>query len=84
MLDYIASKTARDEHEQRVRSFVPVQGHDVRLTDDRQLTVWPVRSGIVCNVTAQSNWLKQQVGRLLDKLGSELIATGEWMRQKRV
>jgi hypothetical protein len=84
MLDYYnASKIARAEYEERVRSLTPVQGHEIWLTDERQLSIWPIRAGLAVKSTAQANWMGQQVGRMLDLLGNNLIATGEWIRQRR-
>ncbi len=83
MLDYNASIIARQEHEQRVRSLVPVQEYDVRFNDDRQLSVWPIRAGIALKRKAQPAWLSQRLGQLFITLGSRLTATGERLWQRR-
>jgi hypothetical protein len=83
MLDYNASVIARQEHEQRVRSLVPVQEYDDRLNDDRQLSVWPIRAGIALKRNVQPDWLSRRVGQLFITLGSRLTATGERLRQRR-
>ena len=82
MLDYNVSMIARQEHEQRVRSLVPVQEYDELLNDDRQLSVWPIRAGIALN-REQPDWLSRWAGQLFIRLGSRLTATGERLRQRR-
>ncbi len=65
MIDYVESKIARQEHEQRVRSLTPVREHAAWLKDDRQLSLWPIRAGIVAASPERRGWLSKQVRRLL-------------------
>jgi len=81
MMDYMASIIARMEHEERVRQLSPVYD-DEWLKDDRQLSTWPIRAGIAVNSEEQANWAARQLGRMFYAVGSGLVATGEWLRQR--
>lgn len=82
MLDYIASKNARQEHERRIRSLTPVQEHDDWLKDDRQLSIYPILAGIASDTPDQPGWLSQWLGQLLTATGNRLSALGERMQQE--
>src|SRR5258708_13590326 len=81
MMEYMASKIARMEFEERVRKLTPVYD-DEWLKDDRQLSTRPILAGIAGNSDEQANWAAQQLGRLFYAVGSGLVATGEWRRQR--
>jgi hypothetical protein len=81
MSDYLASRVAREEYEQRIRSIVPVYEHDVWLRDDRRLSVWPIQSGIAGTSPQRLAWVTRRVGRLFQALGGGLTTTGEWIKQ---
>jgi len=81
MMEYMASKIAKMEFDERVRKLTPVYD-DEWLKDDRQLSVWPIQGGVPLVSEEQANWAAQQLGRLLYTVGSGLVATGEWMRQR--
>lgn len=81
MMEYMASKIAKMEFDERVRKLTPVYD-DEWLKDDRRLSVWPIQGGIAVDSEEQANWAAQQLGRLLYAVGSGLVATGEWMRQR--
>ena len=83
MIDLIESKLARQEFEQRVRSYTPVQQHDARLTDDRQLTVFPIQSGVAGAPEDYSGGAAQQARRLLSAITSRLSSLGERMQPGR-
>jgi hypothetical protein len=68
MLDYIGSKIAIQEHEQRVKSVTPVHDHADWLTDDRQLSLWTIRAGIAG--ATQTGKLLQHARRLLSGLSA--------------
>ncbi len=70
MIDYNLSKLAQQEYEARVRSLVPVQDFDDRLWDDRQLSVYPILSGIAGATQQPRDWLSQQAQRLIAALNS--------------
>jgi hypothetical protein len=76
MMDYIDSKLAMQAHEERIRILIPVQEHDARLNDDRQLSIWPIQAGIAVRKYRQSGLLAKQARRLLSVGG-----LGKWMRQ---
>ena len=69
MIDLIASRIAQLEHEQRIRSLIPVQENAVWLTDDRQLSLWPIRAGIAAASRDQVASVSNQVRRLLSAVG---------------
>ena len=77
MIDYNASIIARLEHEERVRSLIPVRDYDDRLKDDRSLSIWPLRAGIAATPEDES----EQPG-VLYTLGSALVALGERIRDQ--
>jgi len=77
MIELIESNIARQEFEQRVRSFTPVHAHDARLSDDRQLTVFPIRSGVAGVPGAHSNWPSTQAQRVLAAITMGLSSLGE-------
>ncbi len=77
MIDYNASIIARLEHEERVRSLIPVRDYDDRLKDDRLLSTEPVRGG----VAATSDEESEQPG-VLYTLGSALVALGERIKDQ--
>ena len=83
MLEYYASKLARQEHEQRVKSLTPVQDHDALLTDDRQLAIYPILAGTVGTSNDQPGWVSKYVGQVLTTMGNNLSALGERMKQGR-
>jgi hypothetical protein len=82
MIDYNLSRIAREEYEQRVRSLVPVQEYDVRLSDDRQLSTSPIQAGVNNVPQEQSGWASKRVGQVLYAVGSVLASTGESIRQR--
>lgn len=82
MIDYNVSKIARLEYEQRVRSLTRAYDHDVRLQDERLLSIWPIRSGIVSAGQDQVSWLSQQVGKLLYTVGTGLKSIGQWIAER--
>jgi len=81
MMEYMASKIAKAEFDERVRKLTPVYDHEW-LNDDRHVAVWPIQGGVAVESEEQANWAAQQLGRLLYAVGSGLVATGEWMRQR--
>ena len=83
MLDLIESKLARQEFEQRVWSLTPVQDHDERLSDDRQLTIYPIQSGVLGINPIHSDWVARRAGQLLYSVGSGLAALGERLEHGR-
>jgi hypothetical protein len=83
MLDYDASKTARQEHERRVRTLTPVYDHDERFTDERQLTLYPVQEGIAGTNYGQRRWVWQQIRRLFHSVPQGLSLFLAWLRRSR-
>src|SRR4051794_31181869 len=77
MIDYIQSKLAKQEYEQRVRSLTPIQEFDSQLTDDRKLTIYPIRSGIVGTHPEQSDGIFRQIQRFLTTLVNGLSFFGK-------
>jgi hypothetical protein len=65
MIDLIASKIAQQEHEQRIRSLLPVNENAVWLKDDRQLSLWPIRAGIAGVSRDRLGSVSNSVRRLL-------------------
>src|SRR5215813_13701507 len=82
MMDYNLSRLAREEYEQRIRAIRPVQEHDTRLADDRQLATEPIRGGVAFSQQVQSGWASERVGRVLYAVGTVLASTGESIRQR--
>jgi hypothetical protein len=83
MIDLIESKLARQEFEQRVRTYTPVQTHDARLTDDRQLTVYPIRSGVVGVSDNRFGWVSRGARRLLSAITTRLDSLEEQLEVRR-
>ena len=81
MIEYMASRIAQMEFEERVRRLTPVYD-DEWLKDDRKLSVTPIYGGIANLDKDEANWTARQLGRLFYAVGSGLVATGEWMRQR--
>ena len=79
MLDYIESRIARQEYEQRVRSHTPVRDHAAWLKDDRQLSIWPIRAGIVSACQNRLDGVSKPVSRLLSRIGG--ISLGKRVQQ---
>jgi hypothetical protein len=82
MIDYTLSIIARQEYEERVRSLTSVQDYEEWLRDDRQLAIWPIRSGIASVRQREPGWALKRTGRLLSNLGSALVALGTRLDDK--
>ena len=82
MIDpFMASKIAKREYEERIRSLTPVQDHDGRLKDDRQLSVYRVLSGIAVTHHDMSGRMSRQAQRLLYALSSGLRSLGTQLKR---
>src|SRR5690242_8285729 len=84
MDDYTVSKIARQEYEQRVRAYTPARDHDHRFTDDRQLSLYPIRAGIVGTFNTRRKSLLAPIARMVLTIAMHLASALIWIRLRRV